>query len=72
MFTIPSLRARDCKPAEKEWLNYAFVLVPFINVILPFAWKNFAFVWSADCVALLGIYLWKVAPTLAQDKADTA
>ena len=61
MFTIPSLRARECTDAEKDWLNYAFLAVPLVNVALPFVWKSFAFVYSADAVALAGIYYWKVA-----------
>jgi hypothetical protein len=60
MFTIPSLRARECTGPEKDWLNYAFVLVPLVNVMLPFAWKNFGFVYSADCVTLAAIYYWKI------------
>ncbi|XP_014495338.1 uncharacterized protein LOC106757228 [Vigna radiata var. radiata] len=60
MFTIPSLRARDCSKNEKEALNYLFLLVPLINVVIPFFWKSFAIVWSADVVAFLGMYAWKV------------
>ena len=60
MFTIPSLRARECTDSEKDWLNYAFLAVPLLNVTLPFVWKSFAFVYSADCVALAAIYYWKI------------
>ncbi|CAA6662089.1 unnamed protein product [Spirodela intermedia] len=60
MFTIPSLRARDCSKSEKEALNYLFLLVPLINVIIPFFWKSFAVVWSADTLAFLLMYSWKV------------
>lgn len=60
MFTIPSLRARDCSKNEKEALNYLFVLVPLLNVIIPFFLKSFAVVWSADTVAFLGMYAWKL------------
>ncbi|KAM7495949.1 hypothetical protein LguiA_020363 [Lonicera macranthoides] len=60
MFTIPSLRARDCSKNEKEALNYLFLLVPLLNVIIPFFWKSFAVVWSADTVAFLGMYAWKL------------
>ena len=58
---IPSLRARDCSKNEKEALNYLFLLVPLINVIIPFFWKSFAVVWSADTIAFLGMYAWKVS-----------
>eukprot|EP00217_Crustomastix_stigmatica_P003944 CAMPEP_0183792824 /NCGR_PEP_ID=MMETSP0803_2-20130417/2824_1 /TAXON_ID=195967 /ORGANISM="Crustomastix stigmata, Strain CCMP3273" /LENGTH=186 /DNA_ID=CAMNT_0026037193 /DNA_START=57 /DNA_END=614 /DNA_ORIENTATION=+ len=61
MFTIPSLRARDCDPKEKDALNVLFLLVPLINVLLPFVWKSFAFIFSADCVACAGVYYWKGA-----------
>ncbi|KAJ7977461.1 resistance to phytophthora 1 [Quillaja saponaria] len=60
MFTIPSLRARDCSKNEKEALNYLFLLVPLLNVIIPFFWKSFAVVWSADIVAFFAMYAWKL------------
>lgn len=60
MFTIPSLRARDCSKNEKEALNYLFLLVPLINVIIPFFLKSFAVVWSADTVAFFAMYAWKL------------
>ncbi|KAL5860313.1 hypothetical protein ACOSQ4_001609 [Xanthoceras sorbifolium] len=60
MFTIPSLRARDCSKNEKEALNYLFLLIPLINVIIPFFWKSFAVVWSADTVAFFAMYAWKL------------
>jgi hypothetical protein len=63
MFTIPSLRAKECLPKEKDALNLLFVLVPFMNVTLPFVWKSFPFIFTMDVVALLGIYyakgVWK-------------
>lgn len=60
MFTIPSLRARDCSKNEKEALNYLFLLVPLLNVLIPFFWKSFAVVWSADTVAFFAMYAWKL------------
>ncbi|XP_074312178.1 protein RESISTANCE TO PHYTOPHTHORA 1, chloroplastic [Silene latifolia] len=60
MFTIPSLRARDCSTKEKEALNYLFLLIPLLNVIIPFFWKSFAVVWSADTVAFFVMYAWKL------------
>ncbi|XP_015891568.1 protein RESISTANCE TO PHYTOPHTHORA 1, chloroplastic [Ziziphus jujuba] len=60
MFTIPSLRARDCSKNEKEALNYLFLLIPLLNVIIPFFWKSFAVVWSADTIAFFGMYAWKL------------
>ncbi|KAJ3676330.1 hypothetical protein LUZ60_003742 [Juncus effusus] len=60
MFTIPSLRARDCSNKEKEALNYLFILVPLINVLIPFFIKSFAVVWSADTVAFFVMYAWKL------------
>lgn len=57
---IPSLRARDCSKNEKEALNYLFLLVPLLNVTIPFFWKSFAVVWSADTVAFFAMYAWKV------------
>ncbi|KAJ9696314.1 hypothetical protein PVL29_008510 [Vitis rotundifolia] len=60
MFTIPSLRARDCSKNEKEALNYLFLIIPLLNIIIPFFWKSFAVVWSADTVAFFGMYAWKL------------
>lgn len=60
MFTIPSLRARDCSKNEKEALNYLFLLVPLLNVAIPFFIKSFAVVWSADTVAFFAMYAWKL------------
>lgn len=60
MFTIPSLRARDCSKNEKEALNYLFLLVPLLNVLIPFFWKSFAVVWSADVIAFFAMYAWKL------------
>lgn len=56
MFTIPSLRARECTPKEKDALNILFIAVPLMNVALPFVWKSFPFIFTADVVALAGIY----------------
>ncbi len=60
MFTVPSLRARDCPAAEKDALNILFILIPLLNVGLPFIWKSFPFIFSADVVALAAIYTWKI------------
>ncbi|XP_024981840.1 uncharacterized protein LOC112518398 [Cynara cardunculus var. scolymus] len=60
MFTIPSLRARDCSKNEKEALNYLFLLVPLLNVTIPFFLKSFALVWSADTMAFFAMYAWKL------------
>jgi len=60
MFTVPALRARECNAKEKEALNILFLLIPLLNVTLPLAWKSFAFVYSADVVALFGVMYWKV------------
>jgi uncharacterized protein involved in cysteine biosynthesis len=57
---VPSLRARDCSNKEKEALNYLFLLIPLINVLIPFFIKSFAVVWSADTVAFFAMYAWKV------------
>uniref|UniRef100_A0A7N0U2D2 Uncharacterized protein n=1 Tax=Kalanchoe fedtschenkoi TaxID=63787 RepID=A0A7N0U2D2_KALFE len=60
MFTIPSLRARDCSKSEKEALNYLFLLVQLLNVAIPFFVKSFAVVWSADTAAFFAMYAWKM------------
>lgn len=60
MFTVPSLRARECTTSEKDALNILFLLLPVINVLLPFIWKSFPFVFTADVVACSAIYYLKV------------
>ena len=59
MFTVPSLRAKECLPKEKDALNLLFLLVPLINVALPFAVKSFPVIFCADVAALAGVYAWK-------------
>jgi len=56
MFTVPSLRARECMPKEKDALNLLFVAIPLLNVTLPFLWKSFPFIFTADALAVLGTY----------------
>eukprot|EP01023_Acetabularia_acetabulum_P059187 TRINITY_DN7112_c0_g1_i12.p5 TRINITY_DN7112_c0_g1~~TRINITY_DN7112_c0_g1_i12.p5 ORF type:complete len:154 (-),score=30.02 TRINITY_DN7112_c0_g1_i12:1975-2436(-) len=60
MFTIPSLRARECEPQEKDALNLLFLIVPIMNITLPLVWKSFPFVFTSDVVALIAVYVWKV------------
>ena len=59
MFTVPSLRARECEPAEKDALNLLFVAIPLVNVIIPFFWKSFAGVFSADVLLMAAVYAQK-------------
>ena len=44
MFTVPSLRARECTAPEKDALNLLFLAIPLLNVGLPFIWKSFPFI----------------------------
>lgn len=60
ILTVPSLRARDCEEREKDALNLLFLLIPIINVTIPFFWKSFAAVYSADVVALAAVYCVKM------------
>ncbi|GLI59520.1 hypothetical protein VaNZ11_001414, partial [Volvox africanus] len=59
MFTIPSLRAKECTVKEKDALNILFLLVPLMNVTLPFVWKSFAFIFTSNVIALGAVYWWK-------------
>ncbi|PRW57081.1 resistance to phytophthora [Chlorella sorokiniana] len=59
MFTIPSLRARECTQAEKDALNLLFLAVPLLNVALPFVLKSFPVIFTADCALMAGVYAWK-------------
>ena len=59
MFTVPSLRARECKPKEKDALNLLFIALPLLNVTLPFLWKSFPFIFTVDALAVFGTYYWK-------------
>lgn len=52
MFTVPSLRARECTDREKDALNLLFLAIPLLNVTLPFVWKSFPFIFTADCVLM--------------------
>lgn len=72
MFTVPSLRARECTSEEKDALNILFLLIPLLNVLLPFAWKSFAFVYTADVVAMAAVFYWKLGPSSIVDEEEAA
>ncbi len=59
MFTVPSLRARECMPKEKDALNALFVGIPLMNITLPLLWKSFPFIFTANAIAVFGAYYWK-------------
>lgn len=44
---------------EKDALNLLFLLIPLVNVVLPFAIKSFPVIFAADVVTLVGVYAWK-------------
>ena len=69
MMTVPSLRARECTTEEKDALNVLFLLLPLINVLLPFVWKSFPFIFSADVVAMGAVYAWKLGLPKLEDAA---
>ena len=63
-FAIPSLRARDCPPREKDALNVLFLLVPLINITIPIFWRSFAAVYTADVITMAAVYYWKLTGPL--------
>ncbi len=67
MFTVPSLRARECTAPEKDALNLLFLAIPVLNVTLPFVWKSFAFIWSADVALLAAVLYWKLSSPAESD-----
>jgi len=73
IFVVPSLRARDCGAREKDALNIAFVGMPLLNILLPFVWKSFAFVFTADVLMMGGLYYWKLGtPSEGGEGGDAA
>lgn len=60
IFTVPSLRARDCSAAEKDALNLLFIGLPLLNITLPLIWKSFPFIYTTDVVVMGAIYAWKL------------
>ena len=61
LFTIPALRARKgMKAGEKAALNVAFLIIPLLNVGIPFVTKDFGVIWAVDVVALGMCYGWCV------------
>ena len=72
MFTVPSLRARDCGAKEKDALNVLFIAIPLINVLIPFVWKSFAGVFTADVLLMLGVYYSKNAPPFGEEELTVA
>ena len=71
MFTVPSLRARDCGLKEKDALNVLFIAIPLINVLIPFFWKSFAGVFTADCALMALVYYQKNAPPFGEEDIPT-
>lgn len=51
----------QCAPEEKDALNILFLGMPILNVLIPFFWKSFAVVWTADIIMLFGVYYIKKA-----------
>ena len=72
MFTVPLLRARDCGAKEKDALNLLFIAIPLVNVLIPFVWKSFAGVFTADVLLMLGVYYSKNAPPFGEEDATAA
>lgn len=56
MFAVPSLRARECDAKEKDALNFLFIAIPLINVLIPVFWKSFSAVFTADCLLMAYMY----------------
>ena len=56
MFAVPSLRARECDAKEKDALNFLFIAIPLVNVLIPVVWKSFAAVFTADCLLMAYMY----------------
>ena len=47
--------------------------VPLLNVALPFVWKSFPFIFTADCLLMAGVCAWKgLIPGLAAPGGDDA
>lgn len=72
MFTIPSLRARDCPKPEKDALNYAFILIPLLNVLIPVFAKSFPIIFSADVITMAALYYWKCGPSAQEASEESA
>ena len=71
IFTIPSLRARDCSAAEKDALNLLFLGIPLVNVTLPLLWKSFPFIYTVDCVVMAAVYSWKLWLPAAEERRES-
>ena len=65
-------RARDCGAKEKDALNVLFIAIPLINVLIPFVWKSFAGVFTADVLLMLGVYYSKNAPPFGEEELTVA
>ncbi|KAL6783705.1 CPLD33 [Auxenochlorella protothecoides x Auxenochlorella symbiontica] len=66
IFTVPSLRARQCSSKEKEALNYLFLAIPLVNIAIPFVVRSFPLVFTCDLLLLAGMYAWKGVKPLSQ------
>lgn len=81
---VSHLRAPVCARyfREKDALNFLFVAVPLVNVLIPVVWKSFAGVFTADCLLMAFMYYNKGAgifndgsdpePDKAKDSSSSA
>ena len=47
MFAVPSLRARECDAKEKDALNFLFIAILLVNVLIPYV-EELPAVFTAD------------------------
>ena len=41
---------------EKDALNFLFIAIPLVNVLIPVFWKSFSAVFTADCLLMAYMY----------------
>ena len=70
LFAVPSLRARDCSAREKSVLNLLFVLIPLLNILIPFVWKSFAGIFNLDLLLLIFFYANKNVLPFGEEDED--
>lgn len=60
--TAPTHPPTPLPPLPQDALNLLFLAVPLLNVALPFVWKSFPFIFTADCalMAVRGGERWAV------------
>jgi hypothetical protein len=71
LFVIPSLRSRRPKGFEKNALDIAFITSPVVSLVAPILTKDTEYIWYANCVVVVGAYVYAYIAEQQQQNDDS-